>query len=357
MSGTFTRGGLLAVLAAGVTSLVIAQPAPGPAFDRGEVEPLPQGQRIEVSHGDTVVVDTGAWIRLVQRDEGMARILADRGRGALLILLDRASREAGPPDGLVDYAFSFRNLEGDWPLGTRWDGLVTLERYTVMGGPSFGQGPPAGFGLHVEGVGLIHLAPSSRALPPPFHRGAPGGLGDPDPSALVSVTADAAGARFGVALPFEQAEEQAKYLVEMPGGRDVTRLGALTPGVRSGTGSAASASLDVIAPVPAPLAPNSDSSAPLRVGGPIRPPKKVHHHDPVYPDEARAARIAGVVIVELTVAPDGSVQDARVLRSILMLDQPALEAVRQWRFEPTLLNGAPVPVVMTVTVPFAMEPQ
>jgi protein TonB len=49
---------------------------------------------------------------------------------------------------------------------------------------------------------------------------------------------------------------------------------------------------------------------------------------------------------------DGSVADAQIVRSIALLDEAALAAVRQWRFNPTLLNGAPVEVIMTVTVNF-----
>ena len=55
---------------------------------------------------------------------------------------------------------------------------------------------------------------------------------------------------------------------------------------------------------------------------------------------------------KFTIGVDGSVTDARVLRSIPLLDSAALECARQWRFEPVLLNGRPVPIVMTATVSF-----
>jgi protein TonB len=61
------------------------------------------------------------------------------------------------------------------------------------------------------------------------------------------------------------------------------------------------------------------------------------------------------VILEAVIAEDGSVRDVRVLRSIPLLDAAAMEAVRQWRFSPTLLNGEPVPIVMTVTVAFRLR--
>jgi TonB family protein len=94
--------------------------------------------------------------------------------------------------------------------------------------------------------------------------------------------------------------------------------------------------------------------APVRVGGNVAPPKKTRHVPPVYPPEAQQAHVQGLVIIEATIGEDGKVRDARVLRSIPLLDQAAIDAVRQWEFTPTLVNGVPVPVVMTVTVNFSM---
>jgi protein TonB len=93
----------------------------------------------------------------------------------------------------------------------------------------------------------------------------------------------------------------------------------------------------------------------VRVGGNIKPPQKVKHINPIYPPIAQSARVQGIVIIEATIGPNGKVQDARVLRSIPLLDQAALDAVRQWEFTPTLLNGVPVPVIMTVTVQFTLQ--
>ena len=92
----------------------------------------------------------------------------------------------------------------------------------------------------------------------------------------------------------------------------------------------------------------------VRVGGNVKVPIKIRDVKPVYPAEAQAARVAGVVIVEVRIEPDGTVSNARVLRSIPMLDQAALDAVSQWQFVPTLLNGQAVPVIMTCTVNFTL---
>lgn len=96
-------------------------------------------------------------------------------------------------------------------------------------------------------------------------------------------------------------------------------------------------------------------SAPIRVGGHIKPPEKTRDVRPVYPPIAQQARVQGIVIIAATIGPTGKVTDARVLRSIPLLDQAAVEAVKQWEFTPTLLNGVPVPVVMTVTVNFVLQ--
>jgi TonB family protein len=93
----------------------------------------------------------------------------------------------------------------------------------------------------------------------------------------------------------------------------------------------------------------------IRVGGDIKAPMKLRNVNPVYPPAAQASNVQGVVIIETRIEPDGRVGDAHVLRSIPMLDEAALEAVRQWEFAPTLMNGQPVPVIMTVTVNFTLQ--
>ena len=105
----------------------------------------------------------------------------------------------------------------------------------------------------------------------------------------------------------------------------------------------------------APAAPPPAEQAPYRPGGDIQPPTKVKDAAPLYPAIARAARVQGIVIIEATIGVNGNVQDARILRSIPLLDAAALDAVRQWQYTPTRLNGTPVAVVMTVTVNFRLQ--
>jgi len=97
-----------------------------------------------------------------------------------------------------------------------------------------------------------------------------------------------------------------------------------------------------------------DGHKTIRVGAAVRPPAKIVDAKPVYPEAAKSQNVEGVVILDVRIGGDGSVEDARIVRSIPMLDDAALAAVRQWRFEPTLLNGEPVDVLMTVTVNFVL---
>jgi len=95
---------------------------------------------------------------------------------------------------------------------------------------------------------------------------------------------------------------------------------------------------------------------PIRVGGDIKPPTQTKRVTPPYPPEAQAAGVQGIVIMEATIGVDGKVTDVRVLRSIPLLDQAAMDAVRQFEYTPTVINGVAVPVLMTVTVNFTLTP-
>lgn len=94
-----------------------------------------------------------------------------------------------------------------------------------------------------------------------------------------------------------------------------------------------------------------DASGIYTVGGILTPPAR--EGVPHYPETARLAGIEGVVMVEVVISEAGDVTDARVVRSIPFLDDAAIAAVKTWRFAPSVVNGRPVPVRMTVTVNFA----
>ena len=95
---------------------------------------------------------------------------------------------------------------------------------------------------------------------------------------------------------------------------------------------------------------------PVRPGGLVKMPTKIHVQPPVYPPMAVAARVQGTVVIEAIISTTGTVQDARVITSpSRLLDQAALDAVRQWVFTPTLLNGTAVPIILTVKVDFTLQ--
>ena len=74
----------------------------------------------------------------------------------------------------------------------------------------------------------------------------------------------------------------------------------------------------------------------------------------MYPAIAQSARVQGNVVLEATIGTDGRVRDVRVMQSIPLLDLAAINAVRQWEFEPTLLNGQPTAIIMSVTINFKL---
>jgi len=149
-------------------------------------------------------------------------------------------------------------------------------------------------------------------------------------------------------------------LSSLDGPLDVSVLDSSADGFFSGSGKVA------LEPGPAGVGQGSaggegglgapgDRAPEIRVGGLIQPPAKLRHLPPVYPELARRVRQQGRVVLECTIDVHGRVVGARVVRGVPLLDQAALDAVREWLYAPTLLNGVPVPVVMTVTVTFRLD--
>ncbi len=102
----------------------------------------------------------------------------------------------------------------------------------------------------------------------------------------------------------------------------------------------------------------SSSGSPAAQGAPVRtegdgaaPTRRVYV-EPIYPEIAKRAGVSGVVVLEAIIDSNGNVTNVRVVRSRPLLDQAAMDAVREWKYEPTVSNGVPVPIVMTVTVIF-----
>jgi protein TonB len=101
-----------------------------------------------------------------------------------------------------------------------------------------------------------------------------------------------------------------------------------------------------------PGVPEGTSTGPVRVSAGIKPPIRITYVVPIYPEIARPAGISATVVLECTIDPTGHVADARIIAGHPLFNESALNAVRQWRYTPTRLNGVPVAVLMTVTVRF-----
>lgn len=104
-------------------------------------------------------------------------------------------------------------------------------------------------------------------------------------------------------------------------------------------------------PAPEPAA----EPEPILIIGDVRPPRKVVHVSPVYPRIALNAHIQGTVKLQAVIDAEGRVSNLSVIHSIALLDRAAIEAVQQWRYQPTFLNGRAVPVIMTVEVKFRLR--
>jgi periplasmic protein TonB len=127
----------------------------------------------------------------------------------------------------------------------------------------------------------------------------------------------------------------------VPGGVPGGQAGGVLGGIIGGVGSNL--------PPPPREAPKR-----IRVGGNVQQANLIRRVVPTYPAIAKAARIQGDVILHAIIAKDGTVQELRYESGPPMLMQSAMDAVRQWRYAPTLLNGEPVEVETTITVKFTL---
>jgi protein TonB len=94
---------------------------------------------------------------------------------------------------------------------------------------------------------------------------------------------------------------------------------------------------------------------PVKATGDVKPPKIVNMVEPVYPEDARKRGIEGTVILEATADIKGKVQGVKVLRGVDGLNQAALDAVKQWAYEPLMIDGKPKAVKFTVTIRFKLD--
>jgi TonB family protein len=100
---------------------------------------------------------------------------------------------------------------------------------------------------------------------------------------------------------------------------------------------------------------NSESQPRIRVGGNVQAAKLIHQEAPKYRQDAKDAHIQGTVIIHAVISKDGSIRDAEVVQGVCVLAEPALAAVKHWRYTPTLLLGKPVEVDTTISVIFTLS--
>jgi periplasmic protein TonB len=126
----------------------------------------------------------------------------------------------------------------------------------------------------------------------------------------------------------------------VPGGMPGGSAGGVLGGIIGGTGGA---------PPPPPKVPER-----IRVGGNVQQANLIHQVMPVYPEIAKTAHIQGTVILHAIISKEGSVQELQYISGPPLLMRSAMDAVRQWRYRPTLLNGEPVQVDTTISVVFTL---
>lgn len=292
----------------------------------------PSGNRITARDGDIILVENDASIRIVRRRDAIVRALFDRTERWIVLLADHAG--AGGPDGRVDATYTYRSVSGDWPLEERWEGPATIEEYSAAGENGFGE---LGFWTPAGLMQILSERNSNRFR---------------DPAAIAVMGFHGSGRSMGNGVSFDESER-----------REVDQLRRNTAGQASTQGNAPSgfvSSISLSATGPGSEVSNSNTAsvpyptpgARVRAGSVLITPVKLVDVPPVIPADAIRAGVRGHVVLEVLIDTDGTVKSTRVLRSIPLLDRAAIEAVRQWRYEPVLLNGQAVPVIVVVTVPF-----
>jgi periplasmic protein TonB len=186
-------------------------------------------------------------------------------------------------------------------------------------------------------VAPMEIAPAPPPPPPP----APGRR----PTAKV-VKAPEPVAPTAFVAPVEMPEE-----IKPEEGLELGVEGGVAGGVEGGVPGGVVGG--VVGGLPAELPPPPPQV--VRIGGMVKAPKLVRRVDPVYPELALASRASATVVLEARIDVGGNVKTVRVVRGHPLFDEPAIDAVRQWRYQPLLLNGQPTEFILNVTVAFNLR--
>lgn len=120
-------------------------------------------------------------------------------------------------------------------------------------------------------------------------------------------------------------------------------------GVAGGTGDALGGGILNVAPPPPPKPPTR-----IKVGGNVQSASLVRQVQPVYPQIAKTAHVSGTIILHAIIAKDGTIQELQYVSGPALLMKSAMDAVHEWRYKPTMLNGEPVEVDTTIQVVFTL---
>lgn len=138
-------------------------------------------------------------------------------------------------------------------------------------------------------------------------------------------------------------------------------VGGVEGGIPGGAGLGGLGQANFAPPPPPPPPPKvvavkPKQDGPVRVGGNVQSARLIKHPTPLYPAIAKSARIQGTVVLQAIIGKDGTVQNLKMVSTASpLLVQSAMDAVKQWVYQPTLLNNEPVDVITEITVNFTLQ--
>lgn len=271
-----------------------------------------EGRIIEARPGDTVIAREGVRMQVVRRRTGRVRIAVNQARAFVVVMFDHGA------DGTADWIYRLE-LDQPYPLEAPWEGPAELDEYWAPGRNSGGIAV-------VTPQGVIQ-----------FLSGPPGPE-NPHEVANALAVVRTLGMRGGIASDtFAALEpywlEGREHEYRRGGAPGYTASLSMKAGADAGTPTRGVVRAGPIAP-PGGAAPEDDRD--------VTEPRRIHRVEAIQPEAARAANVSGVVIIDLIVTAEGTVKEPRINRSIPLLDDAALEAIRQWRYEPARREGRPI---------------
>jgi TonB family protein len=298
-----------------------------------------QERRIIVKEGDTLIVGSGVTARIVRSRAGEVRLALSADGKELVMTVDDSAR--GGPDGLVDRVYRFQ-LQQEFPSDLLWRGPATIEEIDTITDGDVGR---AGGPTLITPNGRIKFS----AWP-----------ADEEASVTTIRTGGAQirglSEHYGGSRAFDEVEHAWLNHLEDSLSRVRTSL-EMSVGPQAGGVVVTREPPDV----PAGRAPAADTRVVARAqelrGNPrFTLPRVLTERKPQYTPGAMRRKVQGIVELEATVGIDGAVADVKVTRPLDPdLDRAAMEAARGWRFTPATLDGAPIPVVVTIEMTFTLK--